>query len=173
MNTVQTDATPSAMTRAIIDNLIELFPAYIPMMPGAERIAVGESAAYLTDIQFPLFNGLIEPRLDESNADAAIDTVVARARARQVPMLWWLTPESRPADIGERLEARATADVQRRGVAQRARAGQDPRRIPGFLQCLGPVAGSWVRGLRIVGRGGGEREKQGLLQKLNCLQLWI
>jgi ribosomal protein S18 acetylase RimI-like enzyme len=102
---VQSDVAPDALTDAIVDNLVELFPAFMPMMPGAERVAVGESAAFLTNVPFPLFNGIVQPRVDEGSADAAIDMVVERARARQVPMLWWLTPGSRPADLPQRLEA--------------------------------------------------------------------
>jgi len=59
-----TDETPDTLTGAIVDNLIELFPVYAPMMPGGERVSVGESAAFFTDVQFPLFNGIVRPRFE-------------------------------------------------------------------------------------------------------------
>jgi ribosomal protein S18 acetylase RimI-like enzyme len=102
---MRSGATVAELTGAIVDNLVELFPALVPMMPGAERIAVGESAAFLTNVPFPLFNGIVRPRIEASSADAAIEMVVERARARQVPMLWWLTPGSMPSDLPQRLEA--------------------------------------------------------------------
>jgi GNAT superfamily N-acetyltransferase len=72
----------------------------------------------LSDIRIPMFNRLGRANLREDRADAAIDAAVTRARAKHVPLQWWVGPSSRPLDLGERLRARGfvhTRDL--RGMA--------------------------------------------------------
>lgn len=60
----------------------------------------------LTDIKLPIFNRAGRAHLRDEDVDAAIDVVTTRARAKNVPMLWWVVPSSRPSDLGRRLQAR-------------------------------------------------------------------
>ena len=50
-----------------------------------------------------LFNQAFGARFTSATADSRIADLAARARDRGVPLLWRVGPDSRPADLGERL----------------------------------------------------------------------
>jgi GNAT superfamily N-acetyltransferase len=64
----------------------------------------------LTGVLHPILNGVFRPRLAPDQADAAIQRVVDAARARDVPLLWWVGPEVQPDDLPRRLEAHGIVD---------------------------------------------------------------
>jgi hypothetical protein len=71
------------------------------------RIEVHDEAEILWsigDIPFPLFNSVMRARLPTDQIDAAIETKIATAKARNVPLLWWTGPATRPLDLGDHLE---------------------------------------------------------------------
>jgi ribosomal protein S18 acetylase RimI-like enzyme len=51
----------------------------------------------------PRATSVLRVALDEERADAAIDDLRGRLRARGLPAVWWTWRESLPADIGKRL----------------------------------------------------------------------
>jgi ribosomal protein S18 acetylase RimI-like enzyme len=59
---------------------------------------------YLTGVPYPLFNGVIETYLGNADADRRIRDVMDVFRHRKLPMIWTVTPLSRPQDLGRRLE---------------------------------------------------------------------
>jgi len=59
----------------------------------------------MSDIPAALFNSIGRANLGEDAADAAIEGLIARARVKRVPLLWWTSPSSKPADLTRRLEA--------------------------------------------------------------------
>lgn len=86
-------------------NLVYVFREFARILPGAEVHESDELFWVLTPIRIALFNSLFAARLDPSSADAAIETVKAGALAMGVPLLWWVLPDDRPADLGRRLTA--------------------------------------------------------------------
>ena len=84
----------------IEQNLVYVFRELARALPGAEVHESDELFWVLTPIRIALFNSLFAARLDPSNADAAIEAVKARALAMGVPLLWWVLPDDRPADLG-------------------------------------------------------------------------
>ncbi len=58
----------------------------------------------ITDIPFPLFNAILGARLSLGEVDETVQTIIASAKARKVPLLWWITPSTEPGDLGTRLE---------------------------------------------------------------------
>jgi GNAT superfamily N-acetyltransferase len=60
-----------------------------------------------TAIRF--YNGVIRTRLVPAEADRVIESVTAQLRDRMWVMAWWVMPNSRPADLAERLVAHGFA----------------------------------------------------------------
>jgi GNAT superfamily N-acetyltransferase len=84
----------------IEQNLVYVFREFARSLPGAEVQDNGELFWTLTPIRIALFNSLLAARFDPSRAEAAIEAVKARAQAKGVPLLWWVLPDDRPADLG-------------------------------------------------------------------------
>jgi GNAT superfamily N-acetyltransferase len=60
---------------------------------------------YRSRLRSPMFNGVIQTALDNGEADARIETTLARFLADGLPMVWWSGPSRRPLDLGARLLA--------------------------------------------------------------------
>ena len=91
-----------AITAAIEQNLFALAPLFA-LLPGAETGEGEEGLWSLTDVAFPFFNSVLATAAAPERADAAIERVIARARRKRVPVLWWTGPRTRPSDLGARL----------------------------------------------------------------------
>ena len=66
----------------------------------------GDAKWYVSDVPFPLMNGVTCAKLDVGSEDSRIDEILAEFEAARMPMLWWTGPASRPVDIGSRLVER-------------------------------------------------------------------
>jgi ribosomal protein S18 acetylase RimI-like enzyme len=66
----------------------------------------GDIKWFVSDVPFPLLNGVMCAKLEAGSEDRRIDEVLGAFKAAGVPMLWWTGPASRPVDIGSRLMAR-------------------------------------------------------------------
>ncbi|NJD58805.1 MAG: GNAT family N-acetyltransferase [Anaerolineae bacterium] len=72
----------------------------------------------ITNIRMSLFNSIMDSRLATEQVDATIQYLQADAEKRQVPILWWVGPSSRPADLADRLVKRGfTIDEDGPGMA--------------------------------------------------------
>ena len=87
-----------------------------------------------TGIREPFFNAVVRTSLPPDHVDDAIDATLAPFVARRVPMLWWVTPSTRPTELGRKLEAHGLAyRGEGRGMAAGLRAlPADGSTPPGF-----------------------------------------
>jgi GNAT superfamily N-acetyltransferase len=105
VSAILTDISPAAMVEAIENNLHAACPPIFGAMPGAVLEDRPDMLRYATGLPHPLMNGVCRTRLTAENAAEKIRETIAFFRARNVPMMWWTGPQTRPADIGRCLEA--------------------------------------------------------------------
>ena len=80
-----------------------------------------------TAIRF--YNGVIRTRLAPAEADRVIASVTALFRERAWVMAWWVMPNSRPADLAERLVAYGFAPLDH-DLGMAADMAAVPRTVP-------------------------------------------
>ena len=103
MENILHDLSPEKLIRANEENLSAWIPifgrlgqAYWDNPPGVNRS--------ITNLPISLFNSVMDANLVPKHTDAAIQSIVSDARVRNVPLLWWIGPSTRPVDLGKRLE---------------------------------------------------------------------
>jgi ribosomal protein S18 acetylase RimI-like enzyme len=71
----------------------------------------------VSGIPHPGFNGVFRTQLAPGDIDARIGETLAHFKARRLPMLWWVGPSTRPANLGEHLEAHGLTHTAEPGMA--------------------------------------------------------
>jgi GNAT superfamily N-acetyltransferase len=85
-------------------NIIEML-SYLGTSPLAERQVTDEIEWVITGVWDNTFNGVVRAQLSEAHVDQVIDEVASRFRERNVPHLWFLNEDSRPANLEQLLSA--------------------------------------------------------------------
>jgi hypothetical protein len=103
LNDYLQDLSPTSMICAIESHIFPFIKA-LRGWQGAEVHDESDILWSITDIPFDLFNSVSRARILPENIDATIQSVVAQAGQRGVPLLWWTGPGTLPADLGKHLE---------------------------------------------------------------------
>ena len=104
MGPILVDFSNRALIRANETNLYRLTPFFYDW-PNASRSADGGVSWCVTDIPFPWCNTAFSAKLDADQADAAIKAFIDEGDKRDVPLFWFMTHDTRPADLGDRLRS--------------------------------------------------------------------
>lgn len=105
MSEVLKDLSAAALVGAIEANLWEL-PAYWGQSPQVELHDDADMMWYVTGVAHPMLNAVVRTQLAPGDMDARIEETLNHFKSRKLPMMWWIGPTTRPADLGEHLEAR-------------------------------------------------------------------
>ncbi len=103
MNQILQDTSPSALTRAIEENVLGFAPVF-RRWPRAELHEEEGITWSITDIPYPLFNIVMRTRLDTERFEAVVARILGEAKTRRVPILWEVWPSAEPPDLRARLE---------------------------------------------------------------------
>lgn len=116
MEKILKDLSESSLVDAIEANSFEIFKLFEKW----SQVEVHDSPELLwtiTEIPFPLFNSILRPRLSPETMDDAIDEAIARCKLKNVPMLWFTGPSTKPVDLGSRLLERGFQFWESPGMA--------------------------------------------------------
>ena len=124
MMTLQ-EISPAELVAAIEANMAEFWRCF-GRLPGAVMHDEPDLLWFATGVPDGSLNGVIHSQFADGEAASRIDETVEYFERRRLPMQWWVGPSSRPAGLGELLEAR--------GLASR------PWRPPGMAVDLGALS---------------------------------
>lgn len=103
MEEILQDLSPARLALATEENL----SSWIPVLGviGESRLndppGVNRS---ISPIPVALFNSIMDARLEPGSEESTIQQIKSDAEVRKVPVLWWVGPSTRPANLGKLLE---------------------------------------------------------------------
>ena len=93
----------AALLQAMDENLWAFWRDY-GRGPGAELHEGTDLRWFASGVPLAVFNGVPHVRLAEDGVGPALARIQASVSRRGVPAMWWVGPNSRPADLAARLE---------------------------------------------------------------------
>jgi ribosomal protein S18 acetylase RimI-like enzyme len=103
-----TDPAGAAALSASEANVCAALLDLLPSVAGGTHDGP-EMFRYVSGLPAPLWNGVVRARLSPEMADQQIEMALRPFENHAVPMTWWLSYSSQPADLGRRLEKRGLA----------------------------------------------------------------
>ena len=100
-----TTAPNSEIIASIERNVESAFWTAASSYPGAELIKTAELCRFLTPVMFPMGNIVVKTALKKETVDQVVEEVLADYKQRDLPMMWFEGPNSRPKNLGAVLEA--------------------------------------------------------------------
>lgn len=116
MSEILKDFSAPALVTAIEANYWE-FWAFFGRSPQVELHDEPEMMWLVSGIPHPGFNGVFRTQLAPDDIDARIGETLAHFKARRLPMLWWISPSTRPANLGKHLEDHGLTHTAEPGMA--------------------------------------------------------
>ena len=110
MVAVLKDLSPGAVARAIEWNLFGLYATF-DRIPGARVDHEPHLMRVCTGLPHELLNGIFRAQFRADDIDGSIDEAIEDFRSRELPMVWWTGPSSKPPELGKYLENMGLAHV--------------------------------------------------------------
>jgi ribosomal protein S18 acetylase RimI-like enzyme len=102
MDAILQDFTTARLAVANEENLASWIPVFSRLkgsqvndLPGVKRS--------ISNIPMSLLNSIMDAQLAPEQVEPTIEFVIADARSRHVPILWWVGPSTSPADLAQQL----------------------------------------------------------------------
>jgi GNAT superfamily N-acetyltransferase len=102
MDNIIQDFSPNQLAIANEENLVSLIQVFgklkgglLDDIPGIKRVT--------SNIPMSLLNSIMDACLSPQQVPPIIERIIADARLRKVPVLWWIGPSTRPVDLATRL----------------------------------------------------------------------
>lgn len=151
---ILTDLSPERLAAAVEKSMIAWIPLFALLGGEYREDAPPGVKRSITPLMSSLWNSIAGARLEPEQAEPAIQTIMADARARGIPIAWWVGPLSQPADLGQRLEAHGFTKAGTPGMAVDLECLNEDLPVPPGLtiECVQDEAGwrtwndacSWV-----------------------------
>jgi len=106
-----TDPSPTLLVSAIERNVESAFRLLASCHPGVEIFDTPSIMRFVTDVQHPMANGVLRAQLEEEGLDEGIRAIVADYKERRLPMMWFVGPNSKPANLDETLLAAGSSKL--------------------------------------------------------------
>jgi GNAT superfamily N-acetyltransferase len=136
MSEFLTDLSDIAMARAITENCYALSPFYHGWK-GAETYAGKDVNWVITDIPFPVTNCAFHTNIKPEDVDSTIERFKARGIAKNLPLSWYIGPETRPLNFTESLTAHGfTSRGDGAGMAIDLQAMNENEPMPAGLEII-------------------------------------
>jgi GNAT superfamily N-acetyltransferase len=103
MQEIIEDTSSNQLLIALESNMIAFWSAY-GRANGATIQATSNVVWFYTGIQAPLFNGVLFTHLEPNGVKETIDGLQAKIDQQGAPALWWIGPQSMPAQLESLLQ---------------------------------------------------------------------
>ena len=133
MQKIIEDITSKELLPALEANMIAFRSTY-GRANGCTLHATSDVIWFYTGIPVPAFNGVLFAQLNPDAIKATVDRLQAKILEQGAPALWWIGPQSKPAQLGSLLERHGLHPVgEVPGMAiELARVESQPEMLPGF-----------------------------------------
>jgi GNAT superfamily N-acetyltransferase len=103
MQKIIEDIASKELVPALDANMVAFWSAY-GRANGAILQATSDVVWFYTGIPVPLFNGVLFAQVNPNEVKAIVDRLQAKIVEQGAPALWWIGPQSKPAQLGSLLE---------------------------------------------------------------------
>jgi len=97
------DLSPAKVIRTMEENLCAWIPVFGKLGESYLDNPTGIKRS-ITDIPMSVFNGVMDAQLATGQVDNTIQSIIADAATRNIPIRWWIGPSTQPKDLGIYLE---------------------------------------------------------------------
>ena len=102
MDATLQEFSPTRLAVANEENLASWIPV-LSELEGSQHSELPGVKRSISNIPLPLMNSIMDAQLTPGQVEPTIDYVIADAKSRHVPVLWWVGPSTHPVDLAERL----------------------------------------------------------------------